>query len=109
MARIGIITDPDTVLGFRLAGVDAYSASSHRQAEDCIKRFLKNREYEIIAYSDEYSEYLPESLRRKIEESILPIFISIPSVKSWKEGGREEEYIERVLQRALGFYVKIRR
>jgi len=109
MARVAIITDPDTALGFRLAGVDAYSVLSHQEAEDYIKRFLRNREYEIVAYSDEYSGNLPESLHRKIEESILPIFISIPSVKSWREAGKEEEYIERVLQRALGFYVKIRR
>jgi len=109
MARVAIITDPDTALGFRLAGVDAYSVLSHQETEDYIKRFLRNREYEIVAYSDEYSEHLPEPLHRKIEESILPIFISIPSVKSWREVGREEEYVERVLQRALGFYVKIRR
>lgn len=109
MARIAIITDPDTGLGFKLTGVDVFNVFSPHEAESYIEKFLKNREYEIVAYSEEYSPHLPESLRKKAEESILPIFIAIPSIKSRREGGIEEEYIERVLQRALGFYVKIKR
>lgn len=109
MARIAVVTDPDTGLGYRLTGVDVYSASSYQEAGDYIERFLRNREYEIVAYSEEYSGYISEPLRRRMEESILPIFIAIPSIKSWREGEREEEYIAGILQRALGFYVKIRK
>lgn len=45
MARISVITDSYTALGFRLAGVDAFDASSGRDAEVLIERFLRNREY----------------------------------------------------------------
>lgn len=112
MARIAVITDSDTALGFRLAGVDAFDVSSGRDAEVLIERFLRNREYEIVAYSEEYQPHLSELLKRRVEESTLPVFISVPSVTSsreGREGEREEEYIARVLQRALGFYVKIRK
>ncbi len=112
MARIAVITDGDTALGFRLAGVDAFDVSSDRDAEVLIERFLRNREYEIVAYSEEYLPLLSDSLKKRVEESTLPVFISVPSVMSSREGGegkREEEYIARVLQRALGFYVKIRK
>lgn len=112
MARIAVITDSDTALGFRLAGVDAFDVSSGRDAEVLIERFLRNREYEIVAYSEEYLPYLSDSLKKRVEESTLPVFISVPSVislKDGREGEREEEYIARVLQRALGFYVKIRK
>ena len=75
----------------------------------CIGRLLKDREYGLVAYSEEYSESLPESLRIKMEESTFPVFIAIPSVKSLKATEREEEYVTRILQRALGFYIKLRK
>lgn len=109
MARIAIITDPDTALGCKLTGVDVYSVSASQEGAGYLDRFLKSREYEIIAYSEEYTGDLAESLRRKIEESVVPIFIAIPSIRSWREGERGEEYLAKVLQKALGFYVKIRR
>ena len=109
MSRIAIITDPNTGLGFRLAGVDVYSVSLYKEAEEHIVRLLKNQEYGLIAYSEEYTEHFPESMRIKMEESTLPVFIAIPSIKSWKEVEREEEYIGKILQKALGFYVKIKR
>lgn len=109
MARIAVITDPDTGIGFKLTGIDVYTAPSYQEAAGYIERFLKTREYEIVAYSEDYSGEMPESLRRKLEESILPVFIAMPSIQSWREGGKGEEYITRVLQRALGSYIKIKR
>lgn len=109
MARIAIVTDSDTGLGFGLTGIDVYGLPSPADAEKCIGGFLGNREYGIVAYSEDFRERLPESLRKKVDESRVPIFVAVPSIKSWKEGEAGEEYIARVLQRALGFYVKIRR
>ncbi len=109
MAGIAVVTDHDTGLGFRLAGVDVFSASSYLESEMFIERLLKDREYGLVAYSEEYTESLPESLRIKMEESTLPVFIAIPSVKSWKAVEREEEYVARILHRALGFYIKIKK
>ena len=109
MARIAVVTDNDTGLGFRLTGVDVFIASSDQESEMCIGRLLKNRDYGLVAYSEEYSESLPESLRIKMEESTFPVFIAIPSVKSLKATEREEEYVTRILQRALGFYIKLRK
>ena len=109
MAKIAVITDPDTGIGFKLTGIDVYNAPSYQEAAGYIERFLKNKEYEIVAYSEDYSGEMPESLRRKLEESILPVFMALPSIQSWREGERGEEYITRVLQRALGSYIKIKR
>lgn len=109
LAKIAIVTDHDTGLGFRLAGVDVYSASSYKETEGHIEKLLKDKEYGLVAYSEEYTEHFPESMRIKMEESSLPVFIAIPSIKSWKEVEREEEYIGKILQKALGFYVKIKR
>ncbi|MBI5180057.1 MAG: V-type ATP synthase subunit F, partial [Nitrospirae bacterium] len=78
MARIAIVTDHDTGLGFRLTGVDVFSASSYQESEMFIERLLKDRGYGLVAYSEEYTESLPESLRIKMEESTLPVFIVIP-------------------------------
>ena len=109
MARIAVVTDHDTGLGFRLTGVDVFSTSSYLESEMFIERLLKDREYGLVAYSEEYTENLPESLRIKMDESTLPVFIAIHSVKSWKAVEREEEYVARILHRALGFYIKIRK
>ena len=44
-----------------------------------------------------------------MEERTFSILIAIPSVKSLKATEREEEYVTRILQRALGFYIKLRK
>jgi hypothetical protein len=44
-----------------------------------------------------------------MEESLQPVFVPIPHIRSWREGEERGEYLARLLRRVIGYQIKIRR
>lgn len=109
MARLIVITDPDTALGFRLAGVDVIEAGTQEEAAKQLCRFLNEKESGIVIYNQEYQTALPEKTRSALEESVRPVFYAIPVVHAEPVGELREEYLARLLRRAIGYQLKIKR
>jgi V/A-type H+-transporting ATPase subunit F len=79
MYKFIVVTDPDSAPGFRLAGVDVLEASSLEEAKKIIPPLI---------YKD--------------DTGIIPI-------PSRVKGISRTSYIERLLQRAIGYNIVIRR
>lgn len=109
MAKIAIITDPDSAPGFELTGVDVYEIKDMDMVGTLIGELIKSKRYDVIIYNEEYSIRIPREINELMERSIIPVFVAIPSVRTSAEKGREREYIAELLHRALGFYIKLSR
>ena len=83
------------LLHIRIRGVYRKIVKRQRIWSRCIQRGVYRKSAGISANKDGREH--------------TPVFIAIPSVKSWKAVEREEEYVARILHRALGFYIKIRK
>lgn len=106
MYKFVVVTDPDSAPGFRLAGVDVFEASSLDEAKKVIPPLIYKDDTGIVAISEDFMTALDEKLLAKIERMYRPIIIPIPSrIK----GIDRTSYIERLLQRAIGYNIVLRR
>jgi len=106
MYKFVIVTDSDRASGFRLAGVEVLEAGSSDEAKKVISPLLFKDDVGIVAVNEEYMLDLDEKLMTRIEKLARPLIIPIPS-KS-KEVDRRS-YIERLLRKAIGYNIVLRR
>ncbi|TLM97759.1 V-type ATP synthase subunit F [bacterium] len=106
MYKFLVVTDPDTAPGFRLAGVEVLEASSQEEARRVLNDLVFRDDSGIVAVNEEFMAALDEKLVATIEKTYRPIIIPIPSKA--KEIDRTS-YIERMLQRAIGYNIVVRR
>lgn len=106
MYKIIVVTDPDSAPGFRLAGADVLEASSLDEARKIIPPLMYQDDTGIVAISEDLMPALDEKMQEKIGKTYRPIIIPIPArIK----GIERISYIERMLQRAIGYNIVIRR
>jgi V/A-type H+-transporting ATPase subunit F len=106
MYKYVIVTDPDTAAGFRLAGVEVIEVSTPEEAKKAIPPLLNADDTGIIGISEEFMSVLDPELLASIEKTYRPIIIPIPS-RAKKVVS--ETYIERLLRRAIGYNIVVRR
>ena len=106
MYKFVVVTDPETAAGFRLAGVDVYEASDLDEAKLVIPPLINKDDIGIVAISEDLMQVLDNKMLEKIEKTYRPIIIPIPSKI---KGISRTTYIERLLQRAIGYNIVIRR
>jgi V/A-type H+-transporting ATPase subunit F len=98
--KLVVLTDPDTADGFRLAGVDVYEAESNEQDDDTSG---------IIAVNLAMMEAIDERLQKKIDSIYRPIVISLPITEKLRVGDERGAYLARLIRRAIGFDITLRR
>jgi len=106
MYKFVVVTDSDRASGFRLAGVEVLEAQGADDAKKVIQPLLFKDDIGIVAVNEEFMLSLDEKLMSRIEKLTRPLIIPIPS-KS-KELDRQS-YIERLLRRAIGYNIVLRR
>jgi len=106
MYKFVVVTDSDRASGFRLAGVEVLEAGSVAEANTVIQPLLYKDDIGIVAFNEEFMLSLDEKLMNRIEKLARPLIIPIP-LKS-KEIDRRT-YIERLLQKAIGYNIVLRK
>ena len=106
MFKLVIVTDSDRASGFRLAGAEVYEADDMEEARTTIPPLLHKDDIGIVAVNEEYMLGLDEKLMDRIEKMHRPLIIPIPSKK--KEVDRRT-YIERLLRKAIGYNIVLKR
>ncbi len=94
---MAIVGNGDSVLAFRAVGVDAFSVTDIKKAEELIKTLAK--EYKIIFITEDIAEKLDEVIKRYLAEP-YPIILPIPYKKDGNGYGMEG--IKRAMDKALG-------
>jgi V/A-type H+-transporting ATPase subunit F len=106
MFKFMVLTDPDTAAGFRMAGVETREAANVEEARRIQPGLLQDEEAGIVAVSEEFMQGLDDRLTARIEQMARPIVIPIPGRA---RGGGGMAYIERLLRRAIGYNIVLRR
>ena len=106
MYKFVVVTDPDSASGFRLAGVDVIEASTMDEVKKIIPDLLYQDDTGIVALNEDFVPALDDKLMTRIEKSYRPIIIPIPARNQTVS---RISYIERLLRRAIGYNVVLRR
>ncbi|MDO9549669.1 MAG: V-type ATP synthase subunit F [Methanoregula sp.] len=106
MFKFVVVTDQDRASGFRLAGVEVLEAGTMDEARKVIPPLLYKDDIGIVAVNEEFMLSLDEKLMDRIEKMHRPLIIPIPS-KSREVDRRT--YIERLLRKAIGYNIVLKR
>ncbi|UCF30378.1 MAG: V-type ATP synthase subunit F [bacterium] len=109
MSEILVIGQPEIVEGFSLAGADVETCSDPSRLEWRVMDLLRGRSHGIVIITEELYESLPEKVRLKAEESGRPLFITLPRPRGEDFWTEQEDMITRIIRRAIGYRLKIRR
>lgn len=109
MYKLVVLTDPETADGFRLAGVDVHAAASNEEARKILGHLVDDDASGIIAVNESMMAGVDERLQRKIDTSYRPIVISLPITEQLQLGDDHRAYLSRLIRRAIGFDITLRR
>ena len=105
MGKLVVVTNPELAAGFRLAGVDVFSARTREEAQEVLRSLLARSEDDVVAVDSEYLVEPPEDIRRRVEEGYHPLVIGIPKPRVVRPEDRRSHYIREMIRRAIGFQI----
>lgn len=109
MYKLLVLTDNDTADGFRLAGVDVVAVDSGEEARTVLGRLLNDDDSGIIAINESYMSHIDERMQKKIDSIYRPIVIPLPVRHKLGAGEERRMYLARLIRRAVGFDITLRR
>jgi V/A-type H+/Na+-transporting ATPase subunit F len=102
--KIAVVGDRELVIGYRLLGVeDAFITGPDDVAKKVMDLF-NSSEYGLIIVGDTARKGLSQMTREKLESSIIPLVVFLPSIG---ETQAAEESISRLARRVLGVDLKV--
>jgi V/A-type H+-transporting ATPase subunit F len=107
--KVVVLTDIDTADGFRLAGVDVEVIESPEQGRRTLTSLLDDDETGIIAISERLMSSVDERIQKKIDSIYRPIVVSLPIREKLELGEDHRAYLSRLIRRAIGFDITLRR
>ncbi|MBI3752704.1 MAG: V-type ATP synthase subunit F [Deltaproteobacteria bacterium] len=109
MSKLLVITYPGASLGFRLAGVDVHEMKEGEDITPMLNDIIKTGEYGLLAVEEKFLAKVDEGILKRIRKTGIPVIVPIDTPKSWRGEEEMESYIARLIRRAIGYQVKIKR
>ncbi len=109
MATLVIITDPETALGFRLTGVNVEEVAGPSDGSERLLQWFERKEQGVVMYNEGFRTGLTSLQQAMLDDSLTPVFFPLPVERAKPGVEAREEYLARVLRRAIGYQVKLKR
>lgn len=98
MNKIGIIGDADSVLGFKVFGMDAFACETGEEAAETLHRIVKEN-YGIIYITERFYKELGKDIA-KYEELRIPAIVPVPGIDG--SHGMGLSNVKRAVEKAVG-------
>ncbi|MHB8567951.1 MAG: V-type ATP synthase subunit F [Nitrososphaerales archaeon] len=102
--KIAVVGERELVLGYRLLGVEDAFIASKEDAQKTVMDLFNSSNYGLIIVSASVRKVLSNSAKEKLESSIIPLVIFMPSLDSKEQ---EEESLSLLARRVLGVDMKV--
>lgn len=109
MYKVLVLTDSETADGFRLAGCDVSIVDSPEAARKTLASLLDEDDSGIIAVNERFMGVIDDRLQKKIDSIYRPIVVSLPIREKLEMGEDHRSYLSRLIRRAIGFDITLRR
>jgi V/A-type H+-transporting ATPase subunit F len=100
--RIAVIGEREIVIGYRLLGMDDTFIVSKDDANKTLQELFSSGKFGLIIVSEFVRNLLPNIFKTKIEASIEPLVLFMPSL----QGNIQEESISVLAKRVLGINIQ---
>ncbi|MFZ0545979.1 MAG: V-type ATP synthase subunit F [Candidatus Promineifilaceae bacterium] len=108
MSRLFIVTQPETVSGFHLAGVDAYAAENVPKARSQIEKWLAAGEQGLLAVEQTlFNQFDPAFQKRLLSGDQLPVVV-LPDGNPVGPEKTGRQHIADLIRNAIGFHITFR-
>jgi V/A-type H+-transporting ATPase subunit F len=101
--KIAVVGDRELVLGYRLLGVEDTFSASGGESVKLLTDLLSTENYSLIVISASVRRTIPQSLKERLEASIVPLVVFLPDLKT----DVEEEPLAALARRVLGVDLKV--
>lgn len=104
-----VITEPGGALGFRCAGVETMEVSAEGDVTTLVLGLAEGGRYGIIVVEESLASGIPEGVMRRIARAGLPIIVPVRLPRRWQEPEAGESPVARLIRKAIGYQIKIKR
>lgn len=104
MSRLLVVTRPELLSGFALAGVEVFPAPDVESAVDFINELLSRDEACLLAIDDGLLEKMDPTFIRRLEASEQMPFLAIPGGQGAEEVLFRRRRISELTRRTIGFH-----
>jgi V/A-type H+/Na+-transporting ATPase subunit F len=101
--KIAVVGEKELVLGYRLLGVEDATTAGKEDAQKTVLDYFNSGKYGLIIVGDAARKGLSAATREKLESSIVPLVVFMPSTSSTVA----EESLSRLAKRVLGVDLKV--
>ncbi len=104
MKRIAFITPEDTRPGFALAGVTHHTARPE-EAEALLAKVMADPDTGLAVIEERLASAIDEERFQEMERRWFGVLLVLPSPA--EVGVAEEDYVERLIRRAIGYHLRL--
>ena len=110
MSRILALVRPDFGAGFSLTGVDVGRVADARELRPALAAAVGGMRYGMVIVEEELMAGLEEAERAAFAAVSVPLVIEVPGALVWKEAAEApaEDYVARLIRRAVGYQLNIK-
>jgi vacuolar-type H+-ATPase subunit F/Vma7 len=105
---VRVLASPAIAAGFRLAGLPAYEARGSGDASTQLQQLAEKPDTCVLLVEQSLLDGIAEPVRALLDRRSLPIIVPVPTVVWGEERRGAADYILDLLQRAIGYRVKLR-
>ena len=103
-----VIAPPDVETGFKLGGADAALAFNADTLNEALARAVADGHTGIIAVPEEMRGWISEKNAKTLSRSLFPLVVYYPFPARWEEPYEIEEEVGVMIERAVGYRLRIR-
>jgi V/A-type H+-transporting ATPase subunit F len=103
VGKIAVVGEKELVLGYRLLGVEDAIAVSRADSPKTVMELFNSGKFNLIIVGNEARKGLSAAMLDKLESSIVPLVVFMPST----DAQVAEESLSRLAKRVLGVDIKM--
>ena len=109
MPELIVITAPGDSIGFRCAGLECREAGPGEDISSMLLAIQVEGRYGLVVIEDRLYSRVSDSAMKRLRKKALPIILPINVPQRWGVVEGEESPVVRLIRRAIGYQIKIKR
>lgn len=104
-ARLRIVAPIELAAGFQVAGATVHAPDDAAGAVEAVATLIAEGEQGVIAVYEPWFASFDRTDRERLEESVSPVVVAIPSGLEAKGGAERRARLAGLLRRAVGYHI----
>ncbi len=105
--KIGVLTDPETASGYRIAGLEAVTCSPE-EASRKLTEMIQSDAYALVAVDESLLADPIKATERVMRGRSAPVLLTLPNLlAAFSGGGDAKAYMRQLVRETIGFDIKL--